>query len=728
MTTIDKLQSLYRQLDAQASAGEDVVADLRKEITNIELAYLKDEVLPEMATTLGSKIKNLRCGLDCSIQIGEDGIINYTFCTSGSMLMVKDSVDAKTCTKPVHTPTSATEHIVVSEPNVRSQGPVVKNVRVVDCSEKAIAVYGDTKQLADTFKNIGGYFNAHLKEGPGWVFSKKRRDEIEGLLAPLRSNTSLNISQASDNLLASVKVEASNAMTEDEWLNLLTNMKCMPYSGLYAPHKAIFILMIIEAIRCGVLKDNIIMPTVRLLDIYMIIWNKYVPKDWPFTQNFYQPYAHLSSEKFYDIVLVNERAKLDINMAWTSTRASRYIRYGIIDNRLFSLLGKKAFANRAIDAILNKYLNYSSRAPKVSESKPKIAISKGDSLSEFRKFLLTTTTKQGKRYAPSSINVYISSLKSDYMQSMVKPYSSDGIIESIKDLRNLEDLYDKVKQDAANGIISKSVLMGLRLYINFRSISSNITDISSILTQTSKSPSTFNSAKSKQLEIKSIQAEHILINEGNPTSMLVQFINEIGPELIEDMHIKYLGGELVSKIPNPKYVSASKNLNDGYWVNTNSSTKTKIDQIKLICTNLGIDVSIDLNDDTVTSDSLKTSSSMGRALFSLNGQLPLNKRNSVLACVRLFMSLNPNIPFEVVERNFPPELQGGYGVVAKLSKVNNRINLGYDDNRRYFLKNDQILHAKDGVAFVVCHEWGNQFYRFQEHVKKRFGWTLEEIN
>ena len=235
------------------------------------------------------------------------------------------------------------------------------------------------------------------------------------------------------------------------------------------------------------------------------------------------------------------------------------------------------------------------------------------------------------------------------------------------------------------------------------------------------------STKSKPIEILSITAEHIHITEGNPTSMIVQFINEIGPELVADMHINYLGGELVSKTPNPKYIGTSKKLNHEYWINTNSSTRTKIEQIKTICNILDINVNFELGNSTIAENQSGTVLSNGRTLFSLNGHTPLNKRQSVLACVRLFMALNPNIPFEVVERNFPPELQGSYGVVAKLAKVNSRIARGYDDDKRYYLDKDKIFKAKDGVEFVVCHQWGNQFPKFQAHIRKRFGWTLEEV-
>lgn len=178
MNTLTKLKSLYQQLDNNSAAGEDVVADLKREIRNLELAYLKDEVLPNLAHYLGSQINDLRCEIDCSIQYDEDGKINYSFCTSGSSLLVKDSIDAKDCVNSIGKILNLKDSL-----NVVSQ-EYSGNVRIVEYSEKAIAVYGNTKQFSDIFKTKGGYFNPRLKEGAGWIFSKKIEKELRVLLKP----------------------------------------------------------------------------------------------------------------------------------------------------------------------------------------------------------------------------------------------------------------------------------------------------------------------------------------------------------------------------------------------------------------------------------------------------------------------------------------------------------------------------------------------------------------
>ena len=57
-----------------------------------------------------------------------------------------------------------------------------KGVQIIDYSEKAIAVVGDTRAIKDTLKTLGGRFNAHLTCGAGWIFSKAKEATIRKAL------------------------------------------------------------------------------------------------------------------------------------------------------------------------------------------------------------------------------------------------------------------------------------------------------------------------------------------------------------------------------------------------------------------------------------------------------------------------------------------------------------------------------------------------------------------
>lgn len=56
-------------------------------------------------------------------------------------------------------------------------------VQVIDYSEKAIAVIGDTKPIKDKLKELGGRFNARLSCGAGWIFSKSKENDVKALLS-----------------------------------------------------------------------------------------------------------------------------------------------------------------------------------------------------------------------------------------------------------------------------------------------------------------------------------------------------------------------------------------------------------------------------------------------------------------------------------------------------------------------------------------------------------------
>lgn len=63
----------------------------------------------------------------------------------------------------------------------------VEGLEMVDYSERAIAVFGDTKAVKEQLKELGGRFNPSLnyngEKRAGWIFSKKKADEVRNLMA-----------------------------------------------------------------------------------------------------------------------------------------------------------------------------------------------------------------------------------------------------------------------------------------------------------------------------------------------------------------------------------------------------------------------------------------------------------------------------------------------------------------------------------------------------------------
>ena len=78
----------------------------------------------------------------------------------------------------IHIKKNDTTPPTLSEPNETSRG----NCTVVEYSEKAVAVFGDTKAIKDELKAMGGRFNSRLtlngKKLAGWIFPKSKEQRL----------------------------------------------------------------------------------------------------------------------------------------------------------------------------------------------------------------------------------------------------------------------------------------------------------------------------------------------------------------------------------------------------------------------------------------------------------------------------------------------------------------------------------------------------------------------
>ena len=69
-----------------------------------------------------------------------------------------------------------------AETKTEAAAPIAGSLRVIDYSEKAIAIVGDTKPIKDILRKLGGRFNSRLTCGAGWIFSKAKTDEVRTAL------------------------------------------------------------------------------------------------------------------------------------------------------------------------------------------------------------------------------------------------------------------------------------------------------------------------------------------------------------------------------------------------------------------------------------------------------------------------------------------------------------------------------------------------------------------
>ncbi len=64
--------------------------------------------------------------------------------------------------------------------------PITGDFTIVDYSEKAVAIFGDTRTIKEQFSALGGRFNMYLtlngKKCAGWIFQKSKEDDLRKLV------------------------------------------------------------------------------------------------------------------------------------------------------------------------------------------------------------------------------------------------------------------------------------------------------------------------------------------------------------------------------------------------------------------------------------------------------------------------------------------------------------------------------------------------------------------
>lgn len=96
------------------------------------------------------------------------GGVDYLFCNRDT---APENRDVSLYTKPTKQ----------AKEEIKPLG-ITSGVQIIDYSEKAIAVVGDTRAIKETLKSLGGRFNGRLSCGAGWIFSKKKEQEVRAKL------------------------------------------------------------------------------------------------------------------------------------------------------------------------------------------------------------------------------------------------------------------------------------------------------------------------------------------------------------------------------------------------------------------------------------------------------------------------------------------------------------------------------------------------------------------
>ena len=102
------------------------------------------------------------------------------------------------------------------------------------------------------------------------------------------------------------------------------------------------------------------------------------------------------------------------------------------------------------------------------------------------------------------------------------------------------------------------------------------------------------------------------------------------------------------------------------------------------------------------------------------------KSRLVLAVVQRYVEDYHPATFDELEKAFPSTLQGSLGVVKRIEDVSDKYK-GNGGVKRYFIKEDEIIHLSSGEQVIVCTQWGiNNTERLIKHVLE-YGYNIKQI-
>ncbi len=104
------------------------------------------------------------------------------------------------------------------------------SISIVNYSEKAIAVFGNTKDIKDHLAALGGKFNPSLKQNdervPGWVFPTGKKEEVRKVITAFSQGTLGEPPKKVEKITSSVSSPAETfTISKEMFLALVTRIE-----------------------------------------------------------------------------------------------------------------------------------------------------------------------------------------------------------------------------------------------------------------------------------------------------------------------------------------------------------------------------------------------------------------------------------------------------------------------------------------------------------------------
>lgn len=235
--------------------------------------------------------------------------------------------------------------------------------------------------------------------------------------------------------------------------------------------------------------------------------------------------------------------------------------------------------------------------------------------------------------------------------------------------------------------------------------------------------------RSSSLGFKVIFDDGTIIKYADAKTTFVEALKRIGLDKVAEFDERtFKGYSLVGREKRTDCDFTCQVCEQGWYVYIAMANETKMEVLTKVARKFGVSLRIVKDDGTEYRESSSgTSEKSIRECFSLCGSNPLTKRRTVLETVRKYVNERPMATFSEIAEVFPDRLQGNYGVVKPIEWVDEKDKAGFDFKGRYFMAENEIITAYDGVSFVVSNQWGTQFYRFMDWVRETLGWDIESV-
>lgn len=224
----------------------------------------------------------------------------------------------------------------------------------------------------------------------------------------------------------------------------------------------------------------------------------------------------------------------------------------------------------------------------------------------FVTFLSQARSSQGYPYSESSIKVYTTNVRSNYIIKKVLRYRTTGDIFDITDIETAKLLLSDIEYDYRNNKAGSANLAVATLYIRFleefvfaNKVEDNQVNIPSLKPsddrENRRTETTYEESNEKNY-IRVTYLDGTIDEQLKVVETLINFVQRVGVTKVYELHLKYYGGDLVCPRKDfvPKYETRYRYISNNLFINTNTNTQTKFSQMREIAKLLNFNCRIEL--------------------------------------------------------------------------------------------------------------------------------------